>query len=297
MLYILLSLLSIASFASEIQYRVPGYYNKVNQINDNTLHTGDYVSQNSQISLTTTTIKEGNTVNIEQPQQVMKGGSTTIRENSHYSPYRSYTKVTKKEPQFSILGHLGIGGQYLYSRGLNYTTVTGSQTNILGHAHTYTILPIGLELAVNINQKNTIFFGGSYYINPFRSLVENTYNNQKVFEGRTNYMIYGKYAYRFQQSVSVYILGGVTQFRINVYNDISNVSLMQANTFSPSFGAGLLLHLNDNTTIFLDGIYSFIGSLDSTKMTDRRLTAISQRSYGGMQARVGISYNFTRAFF
>lgn len=295
LLYLLIPLISAASFAFDIQYRIPGYYNKVHQINDQALHTGGYISSASQTSTTITTTTQEDSIN--NANQLQKNRSFMAREDANYSPYKSYTKAEKREPRFSVLGHLGIGGQYLFAPSVDYTTVTGATTNVLGHAHTYAIVPIGLEFAFNANQKNTLSFGGTYYLNPFRDLVENTYNNQKVFEGFTNYMIYGKYAYRFQKSLSVYILGGVTNFKINVMNDINNTVFIEANTFSPSVGAGILFHINGNTAIFLDGIYSFIGKLDSVPTSDRRLTAISQRSYGGVQARVGISYNFTRAFF
>ena len=291
MLYLLALIVPLALSAAEVSYNKGYYKAKVTKINDERTHTGRYMTATDTTSVTTVT-----NASSEQQNSGTPANPVIIRENSYYSPYKSHGHRVQSEPIFGAIAKIGIGGQYFIAPKTQYQTASGITSNIIEASHTYAVLPIGLEILYNIDSKNSISINGDYYLNPFRSLEHNTRQNIVSFEAMTNYMIYLKYEYRPNRTFGIHLLAGMSQFNLDVYNDINGKLLMTSNTYAPSVGLGSSLYITDNSFIFVDGIYSYVGSAgDSSGISDARLKAVANRSYSGIQVRVGFGYNFGRA--
>ena len=294
MIYIFALFFALTANALEVNYK-NGYYSKVKIINDKRTHTGDYMTAETRSEITSATQTSTSVESANKNQPIIQN-PVIVREKSYYSPYRNYGKQIKQEPAFGAIVKIGVGGQYLQSSNVEYTTVTGIKSNVIGASNTYAIVPVGLEFSYNFLPNHSFSLNGDYYINPLRNVAENNYQNTKVFEGMTNYMMYGKYAYKVNKYFGIYVLGGVSNFKIDVYNDLNGKLFIESDVYAPSFGVGSSFYLTQNSSIFLDAVYSYIGRVSERNFSDRRLNAISQRTYNGFEVRVGFAYNFGRAF-
>jgi hypothetical protein len=251
-------LLSSIVYAQQVQYNEGGFY--------------------------TEEIRNDSAVIIREPY-----GFNRLYKNEE--PLQVRQQINTHSPSFLI--HAALGAHYIHSPSKNYTD-GGIETNLISKSYTHAIAPIGAEVMLPISNRFHFFLGGSYYFNPFSNSSDLASTGVQVFNAKTKYLLYGKASYSFTDIFSLYIIGGMSGMEISVYNDITNALIATSQVSVPSMGFGFSWHTSKNVSMFIDGIYSPIGVIETGyKGTDSRIIAISQRKYNSFQGRIGLMLNFS----
>lgn len=292
MFYLILLLLSYISFANQTNV----LYNDVKYQNNAGIYTEDSMMQQSSYSESSSyanSVQNMSGYNANSLPVTPPAVEEAPEIQMEKIPLYTEPKIAKQQlfvMKPALFTHIGLGINYVRSPSVAFTE-SGVQTNLLAKSYTNTILPVGLELAIPVTPRAYISAGGSYVFNPFANSSNLATNGIQIFENRVRYMFYGKFLYRFTESFTGYVLGGFTGSDLSVYHDVTNTLIGKFRMTSPSFGLGGMWQVSKKAFIFVDGIYTTMGKVDYIyNGKDARTTAIIDRKYSAVQARVGLQY-------